>query len=48
MIELKYNKPADTAIMQIKNKNYTNKISEYSGEILLVGISYDDKKIIAV
>lgn len=44
VIELKYNKPADTAIMQIKNKNYTNKISEYSGEILLVGISYDDKK----
>ncbi len=44
VVELKHNKPAETAIEQIKNKNYTDKIREYSGEILLVGISYDDDK----
>ncbi len=44
VIELKHNKSADTAIEQIKNKKYTEKVAEYSGEILLVGISYNDKK----
>ena len=44
VIELKHNQPAETAIEQIKSKNYTEKIKEYSGEILLVGISYDDNK----
>ena len=41
VIELKWDKSADTAIEQIKRKQYTDKISEYSGEILLVGINYD-------
>ena len=44
VIELKYNQSAETAIEQIKNKNYTKKIKEYSGEILLVGINYDKDK----
>lgn len=44
VIELKYNQSAETAIQQIKNKNYTEKIKEYSGEILLVGINYDKDK----
>ena len=41
VIELKWNKSADTAIEQIKRKQYTDKTAEYTGEILLVGISYD-------
>lgn len=44
VIELKYNNSADNAIEQIKAKNYTEKLSAFSGEILLVGISYDDSK----
>lgn len=43
VIELKYNKSVRTAIHQIKDGNYTQALEEYSGEILLVGISYDKK-----
>ena len=41
VIELKFNHSADTAIDQIKRKQYPSKISEYTGDILLVGINYD-------
>ena len=41
VIELKFNHSADTAIDQIRQKNYPAKIAEYTGDILLVGISYD-------
>lgn len=41
VIELKFNHSADTAIDQIKQKNYPSKIADYTGDILLVGISYD-------
>ena len=41
VIELKFNHSADTAIDQIKRKEYPTKISEYTGDILLVGINYD-------
>ena len=41
IIELKFNHSADTAICQIKQKNYPSKIADYTGDILLVGISYD-------
>ena len=41
VIELKFNHSADTAISQIKQKNYPSKIADYTGDILLVGISYD-------
>lgn len=46
IIELKYDKSAETAIEQIKNKQYAQCMKEYSGEILLVGINYekDNKK----
>ena len=45
IVELKFDKSAETAIEQIKNKKYTDCLKDYSGEILLVGISYDkDKK----
>lgn len=44
VVELKHNKTSGTAIEQIKQKNYTEKIAQYTGEILLVGINYDDDK----
>lgn len=45
VIELKHNKTTDSAIEQVKNKNYTKKIVQYIGESFLVGINYDDKKV---
>ena len=44
IVELKYNKSAESAIQQIKDKNYPDCLKDYSGEVLLVGISYDDEK----
>lgn len=44
IVELKYNKSAESAIQQIKDKNYPDCLKDYSGEVLLVGISYDDNK----
>ena len=41
VLELKYDKDADTAISQIHSKNYPAKILDYTGEILLVGINYE-------
>ena len=46
IVELKVDKNAKGAIDQIKDKNYTESIKGYRGEVLLVGINYDksDKK----
>ena len=41
VIELKFNHSTDTAIDQIKRKEYPTKIADYTGDILLVGINYD-------
>lgn len=41
--ELKWNKDAHTALQQIKDKKYPESIMQYTGKILLVGISYDKK-----
>ena len=41
IIELKWDKNADTAIRQIKEKRYTGKLKGYGKEILLVGVNYD-------
>ena len=41
IIELKYNHSADTALKQIKEKRYQGALSNYTGKILLVGISYE-------
>ena len=41
LIELKCDKSAETAIDQIKHKNYPAKLEQYAGNILLVGINYD-------
>lgn len=44
VVELKYNQDADTAISQIRRKQYPAKVAEYVGELLLVGINYDKKE----
>ncbi len=40
VVELKYDKTVETALQQIKDRHYTQALEGYSGEILLVGISY--------
>ena len=44
VVELKHNQSAETAISQIKAKRYTEKIAQYTGDIVLVGINYDEQK----
>ena len=41
LIELKCNHDADTAIKQIKNKNYPKAFENYLDNMLLVGVNYD-------
>ena len=41
VLELKVNEATDTAIDQIKERNYPLIPAEYTGEIILCGISYD-------
>ena len=43
VLELKYNRVADSAIEQIKRKEYPTKVAQYTGDLLLVGINYDKK-----
>ena len=43
IVELKWNKTADSAIAQIKEKNYPSLLSGYAGDMALVGINYDVK-----
>lgn len=41
VVELKWNKNAKTAMQQIKDKKYTESLSDYIGNIFMVGINYD-------
>lgn len=41
VVELKYNKDAETALSQIRKQNYPDRLEHYKGNILLVGIDYD-------
>lgn len=41
VVELKYDKSARAAIQQIHDRQYTQALEGYSGEILLVGVNYD-------
>ena len=41
IIELKYDKTVDTAIAQIKRKQYPSKVAQYTDNLLLVGITYN-------
>ena len=43
VVELKWNKTAGGAIVQIIEKKYTAKLKPFAGNILLVGINYDEK-----
>ena len=43
IVELKYNDTTDTAIDQIYKRHYPDKVAEYTGNILLVAITYDKK-----
>mgnify|MGYP000845736133 CR=1 FL=1 len=43
VVELKWNKTADTALQQIKERKYPQSLEQYTGNILLVGINYDKK-----
>ncbi|MCD8148176.1 MAG: ATP-binding protein [Clostridiales bacterium] len=41
IVELKYNKDADSAIRQIHENRYDGELKDYFGNLLLVGINYD-------
>ena len=41
VVELKWNKSADTALQQIEERCYPDSVKSYTGSILLVGINYD-------
>ena len=44
VVELKWNKTSESAIRQIKERNYPAVLEDYYGEIVLVGINYDAVK----
>ena len=44
VIELKWDKSAEGAIAQIKNKEYVEALKDYHGNLLLAGINYDKKE----
>ncbi len=41
VVELKYDRTADTALEQMKERNYAQALEGYGGEVLLVGINYE-------
>ncbi len=43
VVELKWDKTAEGAIAQIKRRQYSEGLSEYQGNLLLVGVNYDKK-----
>lgn len=43
IVELKHNKCAESAIDQIRDKQYFDSLQHYHGKILFVGINYDEK-----
>lgn len=45
LVELKYNKNVETALSQIKNRNYVGRLEHYKGNILLVAIDYDNEAL---
>lgn len=44
VIELKWDKSAEGAIAQIKERQYVTDLKEYHGDLLLAGINYDKKE----
>lgn len=43
VVELKWDKSAEGALKQIREKEYCRSLEEYQGNLLLVGIDYDKK-----
>ena len=43
VVELKWDKSAESAIKQMKEKKYFESLEEYQNNMLLVGINYDKK-----
>ena len=43
VVELKCNDSADSALAQIREKNYADSLKDYKGNLILVGINYDKK-----
>jgi hypothetical protein len=43
VVELKWNRTAEGAIAQIKNRNYPQQLEGFGSDILLVGVNYDEK-----
>lgn len=43
IVELKRNSCSETALNQIKNKKYFDSLSHYSGNLIFVGINYDEE-----
>ena len=41
VLELKYDQSADAAIRQIHEKRYAGSLSDFAGDVVLVGINYD-------
>ena len=46
VIELKWNRTPGGAIAQIKRKKYTAVLKPFAGNILLVGINYNEKIVV--
>lgn len=43
LVELKWDKSAESAIAQIKERKYCDSLKDYHGRLLLVGVNYDKK-----
>ena len=43
VVELKWDKPVESALDQIRSRNYPKVLRDYGGPVLLVGITYDTK-----
>ena len=43
IVELKWNETSDSAIQQIKEKRYPSVLKGYVGDMVLVGINYNEK-----
>lgn len=43
VVELKWNKNVQTALDQIRDRHYPEPLTSYTGDVLLIGISYDRK-----
>ncbi len=44
IVELKRNKCAESALDQIRNKQYFEALNAYQGDLLFVGVNYDEKE----